>query len=113
MTANGKIVASGSRHFARQAKLSQQLQQLSQVMATDPLVQQHFPSIKIAELIESSLDLERTDLFAPYARVGEEAELAKLQQAAQAQIAAEQEVPVGDEDELTDEELAEQAQAVI
>jgi hypothetical protein len=32
----------------------------------------------------------------------------KLQAAAQTQIQAEQEVPVGDEGELTDEEIAEQ-----
>ena len=108
LTSNGKIVAAGSRHFARQAKMTQQLQLLSNITASDPMIAQHFPSTRIAELLEESLDLEKTDLYSPYARVGEEAELMKLQAAAQTQIQAEQEVPVGDEGELTDEEIAEQ-----
>lgn len=98
LMANGKLVPVGARHFARQNQLAINLQQLTQAFATDPLMQQHFPSVKMAGLWSELMQLSNMELMQPYARVGEQAELQKLTNVAMTQVEADDAVPVGDED---------------
>jgi len=94
--ANGKLVPIGARHFARQNQLASNLQMLNQAFATDPLMQQHFPSVRMAELWSELLEFSRRDLMQPYARVSEQAELARLSNAAETQVQTEDQVDIGD-----------------
>ena len=93
--ANGKLIPIGARHFARQNQLAANLQALEQAFTVDPLMQQHFSSIQLAELHAELLEFSRRDLVQPFVRVGEEAEHAKLQNAAQTQVESEDLVEVG------------------
>lgn len=106
LAANGKLVPIGARHFNRMNQLAGQLQALEQAILNDPLMAQHFPSIKKGEFWTELLGIDSHDLMVPFGRVGEEAQLAKLQNAAQTQVEAEDSVDVGgvDEDEFEDEQ---------
>lgn len=77
---NGKIVPQGARHFARQQQLIANATQLLQLAAADPLVMQHFPSKKLAEVYEDLLGLDNLELFSAFGRVFEEQELQQLMQ---------------------------------
>jgi hypothetical protein len=97
LLSNGSIVAMGARHFDRKQKILSNYQFLQQAVYQDPLAVQHLSSVGMAEMQAEILDLDQTGMVSPYVRVGEEAELVKLQQAAQTQIAAENQVDVGGE----------------
>ena len=105
LLANGKLVPIGARHFARQNQLAANLQQLNQAFAQDQLMMQHFPSKRMAELWAELLQFDRRDVMMPFARVGEQAEMAKLSNAAQTQVESEDLVPVGGEEGDVQEEL--------
>lgn len=92
LLSNGTLVPVGARHFARQAQLAQNLQQLSQVMAIDPMLAQHFPAEKLAKAWEDLLGFKRLDLYQKFGRVEEELEMQRLAAAAQEQLAVEQNV---------------------
>ena len=92
--ANGKLVPIGARHFARQAALAQNLQQFFSAIAQDPMLAQHFPTENLAKAWEDLLGFKRLDLFEKFGRVREELELARLQSAAQEQLAVEQQVDI-------------------
>lgn len=95
LLANGKLIPIGARHFARQNQLATNLQMLEQAFATDPLMMQHFPSIRMAELWSELLEFSRRDLMQPYSRVGENAELARLSNVAETQVETEDMVDIG------------------
>ena len=95
---NGSLVAMGSRHFDRKQKILSNYQFLQQALYQDPLALQHVSSKALAEMYADVLDMEGTMVVQPFVRVGEEAELAKFQQAASTQIEAENQVDVGGED---------------
>lgn len=105
LNSNGKLVPVGARHFDRMNQLASQLQQLEQAIVQDPLMGQHFPSIKKAEIWEELLQMDKFGMVVPWARVGENAELQKLTNAAQTQVEAEDSVEVGGPE--LDEEAAE------
>lgn len=88
--ANGKLVAVGARHFARQAQMAQELMQFQQAALADPQVAMHFPSVKLAEMWEQVLGLDKFNLFSPYARIQEQLEAQRLTQIAQEELMAEQ-----------------------
>ena len=104
LLANGKLVPIGARHFARQNQLAANLQQLNQAFAQDQLMMQHFPSKRMAELWAELLQFDRRDVMMPFARVGEQAEMAKLSNAAQTQVESEDMVDVGGEEGDVQEE---------
>ena len=85
--ANGRLVAIGARHYARNNQLAANLQQFSQQLAQDPLMQQHFPSEKLARAYERLLGFSPLDLVEPYGRVSEQYEMQTLTQEAQAAAA--------------------------
>lgn len=85
ITANGKLRAVGSRHYARNNQLVQNLAQFSQQLSSDPLMQQHFPSERLARAYESLLGFSSLELMEPYGRVAEQLQLQQLSQVAQQQ----------------------------
>lgn len=85
ISANGKLVPVGARHFARNAQLVQNLTQLQLGPLSDPMVSQHFSSVNLAELYQELLDLQgsKKTIVQPYVRVQEQLEAQRRQQAAQ------------------------------
>lgn len=98
ITANGTLVPIGARHFARQATLTQNLQQFMIALQQDPLLAQHFPAGRLARAWEDLLGFKRLELFEKFGRVDEELELQRLQQAAQDQLEVESQVGVNEDE---------------
>lgn len=90
ITANGKLVPVGARHFARQSQLAQDLAQFQQMVSVDPEMMQHLSSVRMAQLWEDILGLEKFNLFSPNVRIMERMESQQLQQVAQQQVAEDQ-----------------------
>ena len=87
LTAQGVLRPIGARHFAAKAQLIQNLTSLySSSIGQDPSVMVHLSGKKIAKLIEEQLNLEQYGLFEDNVRVIEQADTAKLTQAAQDEI---------------------------
>jgi hypothetical protein len=83
ITANGKLVPVGARHYSRQAQLAQELAQFTQIGLQDQMVAMHFPSVRIAEMWEELLGFNKFGIFEPYARISEQLEAQRLTQIAQ------------------------------
>lgn len=100
VTARGKLVPIGARHFARNAQLVQNLTQLQLGPLTDPEVAQHFSSVGLAELIQEFLDLqnEKKTLVSPYIRIEERLEAQRRTQVAQDQALQESQTSVDEPD---------------
>lgn len=97
LASRGKLVPIGARHFSRQNQLAANLESLSNNLAMDELMKQHFPSVKLAKVWAELLDIDNLELVQPYARVAERAELQRRSQSAEDQVAAEAMTPVGPE----------------
>lgn len=95
---NGKLVPIGVRHFERKQKAVANFQLMQQAIAQDPLVMQHFSSVKLAEIFEELMDMDIAHVVQPYIRVAEQKRLAALQNAAQTQLENEDAVDVGEPD---------------
>lgn len=104
ITANGRLKAIGARHYARNNQLAANLTQFSQQIAQDPLLQQHFPSERLAKVFENVLGFSNLDLVLPYGRVAENLELQRLTQVAQQTAQAEDMTEI-DNGEYDDEEI--------
>jgi hypothetical protein len=91
ITSNGRLVPMGARHFAREAQLVQNLQQLQMGPLQDPEVAQHFSSIGLAELYQEWFDLanQGDELVQPYVRIEERLESQRRMQVAEDQAAIE------------------------
>lgn len=100
ITANGKLVPMGARHFARQAALAANLQAVQSALTADPMMAEHFPSERLAKLWIEVLELDKHDLLVPFGRVAERTELQRLSQASE-QI-------VGEEDLVADDAFQEE-----
>ena len=98
LTAKGTLIPTGARHFARQNQLAQNLQALTQAMAQDQMLQQHFPSTKLARAYEDLLGMESLSLVEDYGRVGETAEIQRRGNAAQQQVAQEDQTILQEDD---------------
>lgn len=83
LSANGTLIPIGARHYARQSILVQNLNQFMQALQLDQMMAQHFPSERLAKAWEDLLGFQRLELFEKYGRIGEQLEMAKLQQLAQ------------------------------
>lgn len=91
---NGKLIPVGARYNDRKRQLVQNFQLLQQVLSQDEMALQHFSSVKLAKLFEELMDMDVAGVVHPYVRVGERAQLSKLEQAAQTQVEAEDQVPL-------------------
>lgn len=100
ITANGRLRAIGARHYARNNQLAANLSQFSVQLAQDPLLQQHFPSERLAKAYENLLGFSNLDLVEPYGRVAEQLQLQRLSQIAQASAQEEAMTPTGDFDAI-------------
>jgi hypothetical protein len=99
ITANGRVVPVGARHFARNSQLVQNLSQLQLGALTDPEIAQHFSSIGMAELYQELLDLNGSSktLVSPYKRIEERLEAQRRTQTAEDTAAQESLTPVAQE----------------
>ena len=104
ITANGRLVPVGARHFARAAQLTQNLLGLQQGPLADPEVRQHFSSKKLAELYQELLDVSGAEegLVQPYVRISEQLEAQRRLQVAQDQALVESQTIPGAEDGTTE-----------
>jgi len=103
LIATGKLVPIGARHFARQNQLASNLMMLQQAFVSDPLMKEHFPSIKMAEMYSQLFELSKHDIVQHFSRVGEKAEAAKMMNAAETQVEDEDSVDIGDDNEFQEE----------
>lgn len=79
--ASGKLVPMGARHYARQNQITSNLFNLANsALYQDPAVQVHLSGVKIAELVEELLELDRFDLSRPNIRVVENQQTQALAQ---------------------------------
>lgn len=101
---NGSLVPIGARHFSRQLQLTQNFQLMQQVLLQDPMMLQHFSSVSMAKMLEELMNMDNLNAVYPYVRVGEQAQLAKLTNAAQTQVETDDLVDVGGEDEIYEED---------
>lgn len=76
ITANGRLVPVGARHFGRNAQLTQELAALQQGPLSDPEVAQHFSSVGLAKIYQELLQLSgnNPDIVQPYIRIDERLE---------------------------------------
>lgn len=96
ITASGKVKPIGSRHFAAQAQL---IQNLNMLMAS-PMAQMlapHTSSIKLSKLVEDSLNLGRYDLFQPNVAIQEQQQLQQLANASQEDMQVQEELSASGE----------------
>lgn len=88
LSSNGKLVPIGARHYARQAQLIQTIQALQSGLLADQEVKQHISAKRLAEVVvDELLNFHKYDLFRPYVRLYEQVEAEKIVQAAQEEIA--------------------------
>ena len=104
LSAKGRLVAMGARHFAGRAQLIQNLSSLTASgIYQDPEVRNHLSAKKIAEVAEENLGLSKYDIFTPNIRISEQLEAAELQQEASMQLQEASMTPVDyNEDEEQD-----------
>jgi hypothetical protein len=87
LTAKGRLVPKGARHFAERANAIQTLNMFtSSAVYQDPTVQVHISGLEIARIFDELLDFKTDNLVRPYVRIAEQAEAMKNQQAAQAGV---------------------------
>ena len=92
LTAKGKIRAIGSRHFAAQAQLIQNLSGIfnSQI---GQLVAPHLSSIALTDLLNDVMSLEKYNLFSPNIAIEEQAQTQRLVNEMQAEMQEEAATP--------------------
>lgn len=86
ITGVGRIRPIGSRHFAEQAEVIQNLTNLTSSNLW-PTIQPHFSGIKLAYLVEDIFNLKELQLVQKDVAIAEQAESAKLANALQEQVA--------------------------
>lgn len=86
--AKGALVPMGSRHFAAQAQLIQNLASLASTgLYQDPAVIQHLSGKKLAQLLQENLNLERFNIYRPNVRIEEQLETQQLAHQAEEELA--------------------------
>jgi hypothetical protein len=87
LTAKGKLVPMGARHFATKNKLVQNLTMLAQTpVYQDQAVSVHFSGWRMAQLIEDAMDLQDWKIVQKDVRVAENLETQQLMATAQEQL---------------------------
>jgi hypothetical protein len=85
ITGIGRIKPIGSRHFAEQAELIQNLTSLTGSNLW-PLVQPHFSGKKLAKVLEDVFNLKELEVVLPFVGLAEQAEGQKLMNALEQQV---------------------------
>jgi hypothetical protein len=90
LTAKGKLVPRGARHYAAKATLVQNLTNLANsAIYADPTVKVHISGKQIAKLIVENLGLENQGVFGDNIAIDEQLETQRLTMAAQEQLQVE------------------------
>ena len=90
ITGSGFIRPLAARHFAEQAQMVQNLTAFFQsAIGQDPEVRQHFSSVKLAQAMESMLEIDDFHIVQPYVRLTEQADTQRLMNAHEEQVAME------------------------
>lgn len=106
VSGNGTIKPIAARNFAEKAEKVQNLTQFFQsAVYQDPMVQQHFSSVKVAEMVSQLLELEDYEIVQAYVRASELAESQLQQQTAQEQLMETAQTPAGIAPGDTDEPI--------
>jgi hypothetical protein len=90
ITAKGRIVPIGARHFAEQAKRLQEINQLIITKTQDPTIGVHLSGKRIAQLITE--ELGEPSLFEENVQVSEQMDTQRFAQEAQVQLQNEQQI---------------------
>jgi len=94
LSGNGLIRPVGARRFQTQEKLIQNLTNFAaSPIGQDPAVSTHVSGVKLAQMFEELLGIERWGLVRPNVRIAEQAETARLAQSAQEEVQVEGTVP--------------------
>jgi len=102
LQAKGRLVPMGSKHFAAQSKMVQELTAFaSSPLGQNPAVAIHFSGFKIAQLFEELLGVSKFNLVQKNIGILEAFEQERLKQVAQEQMAVEQSMPVESGQEAT------------
>jgi hypothetical protein len=105
LTAKGRLVARGSRHFAARAQLIQNLSNLAASgMYVDESVKVHLSGKRMAELIEENLGLSRYNVYQPNIRIVENMETQEMMREAQEHLQMGAMTPVETNEEFPDQE---------
>ena len=113
LTAKGKLVPMGARHFATKNRLVQNLTQFSQMpIYQDPAVSVHFSGWRIAQLLEDAMDLTDWKIVQKDVRVMEQLETQQMAATAEEQLLNTSMVPTEapDDSDLLNSELQETSQ---
>jgi hypothetical protein len=87
LAARGKIRPVGARHFAAKANQFQNLMGLlNSAVGQDPAINVHISGIKVAEVVEELLDIEKFGLVSPNIRVAEQLETQRMMDSAQSTL---------------------------
>ena len=96
ITGNGRLKPVAARHFAERAEMLQNLTTFyGSGVGADPEVRAHISSVGIARMIEELLDVQDYSLIEPYIRLTEQAEIQRMANANQEQVAIETMTPAG------------------
>lgn len=97
LTAKGKLVPMGARHFATKNKLVQNLTTFSQMpLYQDPAVSVHFSGWRMAQILEDAMDLSGYGVVQQNVRVVEQSETQQLANTAQEQVMSTSMAPTED-----------------
>jgi len=105
ITGVGRIRPMAAQHFAEKSEKIQNLTNLFQTLGNDPNIRVHFSSVKIAQLIEELLDLEKDEIVQPYVQISEQQDAQRLQRSAQEAFMVETATPSGLTPDDYDEEM--------
>lgn len=98
LKSNGKLVPIGARHFERKAQALSNFQLMQQALMQDPLALEHFSSIKLAKMYEELMDLDVQGVVSPFVRVGEKTKLQQYMNAAETQLAVQDQADMEEEE---------------
>lgn len=92
----GRIRAIGARHFAQEAEVVQNLNQMfNSPLGADPAVMQHWSTIALSQMLERMFKIEKYRIVKPYVRLAEMADSQKRANSLQEQVAMETTQPSG------------------
>lgn len=87
ISAKGRLVPKGARHFAERANRVQTLNSFtSSAVYADEEVRQHISGLELAHTFAELLELDNGDLVRPFVRIAERTEQMKAQQAAEKEV---------------------------
>jgi hypothetical protein len=92
----GRIRAIGARHFAQEAEVVQNLNQMfNSPLGADPAVMQHWSTIALSQMLERMFKIEKYKIVKPYVRLAEMADSQKRANSLTEQVQMEAGTPSG------------------